>query len=188
MDQQCENPHDHRREQQQVHREDLVRQRKQPGIDDAKSRWRGRIDVRLYRPSRHECSFLELRKISINETLADHLEYLFVESQYSELPGLAGIATPEAMAKKIEVTRKHSTVSPTIKRSFLRVLEAPTESIDLVELSRNLRFFFNLEFGRAVDKMGTRSPRRWTEIELTIGTDIQPYRINLKLTPTMERC
>ena len=33
--------------------------------------------------------FLELRKISINETLADHLEYLFSESQYSELPGLA---------------------------------------------------------------------------------------------------
>ena len=115
-------------------------------------------------------SFLELRKISINETLADHLEYLFVESQYSELPGLAGIATPEAMAKKIEDDKEAFDGLPNHQTVIPSGVEAPTESIDLVEIAaRSPVSSFNLEFGRGRLQNGIRSPRRWTEIELTIG-------------------
>ena len=115
--------------------------------------------------------FLELRKISINETLADHLEYLFSESQYSELPGLERIATPEAMAKKIEDDRKAFDGLPNHQTVIPSDVEAPTESIDLVAImTKSPVSSFNLEYGRGRRRDGSSGPRRWTEIELTIGT------------------
>jgi len=112
-----------------------------------------------------------LRKIEVDQTLANHVTILCNEMAFAVLPKIDSIQSNAEMRDKISGDLDkfsnleiHSEVAPSEDHE-------PTECIDLLAIARKSPVSsFNLEFGKGRRKDGSAGPRRWTEIEFTIGT------------------
>ena len=125
----------------------------------------------IYASAESTDMFFQMKEISFNETLALHIETLFKEEHFIELPSLSGIGTTASRKKKIESDLSKYNQLASHRSRIPANMPNPTESIDMLELARRSPVSsFNLEFGRGRRRDGSAGPRRWTEIELTIGT------------------